>query len=116
VNFDWGTGRPSTAVPVDGFSARWSGFLVAPATGSYVLQTVSDDGVRLVLNGQTLIDQWNDHSPTTHTANSVNLVAGQRVPIRLDFYENGGGATVRLQWRTPGQASFVAVPRDRLAP
>jgi len=116
VDFNWGTGRPTTNVSSDGFSARWTGFVVAPATGSYRFQTVSDDGVRLTVNNQLLVNNWSSHSPTTDTSSSVNLLAGQRVPVTLEYFENTSGAEMRLRWLTPGGNAFVAIPRDRLAP
>jgi len=114
VDFDWGSGAPGAGVTADNFSARWSGTVQAPSTGTYRFQTASDDGVRLWVNGVQLINYWTDHSPTTDTSVGINLVAGVKYDIRLEFYEKGGGATVRLRWLTPGDAAFVAVPASRL--
>ena len=50
----------------------------------------------------------------TDTAAAINLTAGQRVPVVLEYYENLGNAVVRLNWQTPGATSFVAIPRSRL--
>ena len=50
-----------------------------------------DDGVRLWVNGQLLIDQWVDQGPTEWSG-SISLVAQQRYNIQMDYYENGGGA------------------------
>jgi hypothetical protein len=115
VDFDWGTGAPGTGVTADNFSARWSGNLLVPATGTYRFQTESDDGVRLWVNGVQLIDNWTDHSPTLDTSAGINLVAGQSVAILAEFYEKGGGALMRLRWQAPGESSFVAIPAQRLA-
>ena len=46
----------------DNFSVRWSGQVLAPVTGTYTFTTTSDDGVRLYVNGQLLIDNWTDHA------------------------------------------------------
>ena len=116
VDFDWGTGAPGTGVAADNFSVRWSGSVVAPATGSYRFQTSSDDGVRLWVNGALVIDNWTDHAPTDDTSATVNLVAGQSASIVAEYYERGGGAVMRLRWQTPGEAAFVAIPADRLVP
>ena len=88
--------------------------LTVPTSGSYRFRTVSDDGVRLWIGGTQRINNWTDHGPTTDTGSSVSLSAGQRVSIKLEYYEKGGGATVRLQWLTPGSSSYVAVPLNRL--
>jgi YVTN family beta-propeller protein len=116
VDFDWGTGSPGTGVPSDNFSARWTGFLTAPAAGTYRFRTVSDDGVRLWVNGSRLINNWTDHGPTTDTSAAITLSAGQRVPIGLDYYERGGGAVVRLQWLRPGTSQYAPVPASVLTP
>ncbi len=114
IDFGWGTGAPAASVNRDGFSARWTGTVLAPATGSYNLQTVSDDGVRVTLAGSSVISNWNDHSPTTNTSGTVNLVAGQRYPITVEYYENTGGAEMRLRWRVPGSSTYVTVPAAQL--
>jgi cytochrome c peroxidase len=116
VDYDWTTGAPGTGVNADQFSARWSGSLLVPSTGTYRLRTISDDGVRLWVAGTQRINNWSDHGPTTDTTVDLALTAGQRVPIVLEFYENGGGAVMRLQWLTPAAAAYVAVPAVNLTP
>ncbi|MFT3953507.1 MAG: PA14 domain-containing protein [Piscinibacter sp.] len=114
IDFDWGSGAPGTGVTVDNFSARWSGKLIVPASGTYRFQTESDDGVRLRVNGVQLIDNWTDHSPTVDTSAGINLTAGTQVDIVAEFYERGGGALMRLRWQTPGEAAFVSIPSAQL--
>lgn len=114
INFNWGTGSPGTPVPVNQFSVRWSGTIEAPSTGSYRLRTYSDDGVRVWVNGTRVINNWTDHGATYNTSGTINLVAGQRYTISVEYYENGGSAVMRLQWQTPGATSYVAVPASRL--
>ena len=114
VNFDWGTGTPGTGVNADNFAVRWTGKIVVPTTGSYNFQTESDDGVRLSVGGQPLIDNWTDHAPVTDTSAAVTLTAGQVVDVTLEYYENGGGAVMRLRWKPPGSSSYVAIPLAQL--
>lgn len=101
IDFDWGTGSPHPSVPVNVFSVRWTGNLVPPATGSYTFRTTSDDGIRLWVNNVLVIDRWVDQSPTNFAA-VVNLTAGMAVPVKVEYYENGGGAVARLYWTGPG--------------
>jgi PA14 domain len=115
VNFDWGNAAPGPGVPADNFSARWTGFVTMPAAGSYVLRTHSDDGVRLWVAGSRRINNWTDHGPTYNTTTSLTFSAGQKVPVTLEYYERGGGAVIRLEWRPPGASSYVAIPLDRLS-
>jgi hypothetical protein len=113
VNFNWASGSPAVGVGVDNFSVRWTGRVEAPVTGSYQFSTVSDDGIRLWVNGQLVINNWTDHAPTTNTSAAIALTAGVRYTITLEFYERGGGATARLQWSYPGQVTQV-IPQSRL--
>ena len=66
------------------------------------------------MNNVQVVNNWTDHSPTVDTSAGINLVAGQRVDVRMEFYERGGGAVARLRWQIPGDTSFVAVPASRL--
>lgn len=110
VNFNWGTGSTGVAgVGNNLFSVRWNGSLRAPSTGAYQFQTESDDGVRLWVNNVLVIDNWGDHSVTTNTSTSVNLVAGQSYSVRLEFYENGGSAVIKLNWSQPTNSSFTTI-------
>jgi MSHA biogenesis protein MshQ len=114
IDFDWGTGAPGTGVTADNFSARWSGKLIVPVSGTYRFQTESDDGVRLTVNGVRLIDNWTDHAPTLDTGAGINLVAGTQVDIVAEYYERGGGALMRLRWMMPGETAFATVPAAQL--
>jgi glucose/arabinose dehydrogenase len=116
VNFDWGTTTPAgTALTSpDTFSVRWSGKVQAPATGTYTFTTTSDDGVRLSVNNQLIIDNFTDH-PATDNSGTINLTAGQFYDIQLEYYENGGQAVAKLSWSYPGQAQQI-IPAGRLFP
>ena len=115
VNFDWGSGSPAPAVHADSFSARWTGQVRAQAGGAYTFSTVSDDGVRLWVNGQKVVDNWTLHGPTTNTSAAVTLAAGQKYDIKLEYYEHTGGAVARLLWTPPG-GSAQAIPKSQLSP
>ncbi|TDU70794.1 putative Ig domain-containing protein [Prosthecobacter fusiformis] len=104
INFEWGNGSPDPIIPSDKFSVRWTGNVVPAATGTYTFMTTSDDGFRLWVNNVLVINQWNDHAPTNYAA-AVNLTAGTAVPIKVEFYENAGGAVAMLYWNGPGMAS-----------
>ncbi|SFV27039.1 PA14 domain-containing protein [Thermoflavifilum thermophilum] len=113
INFNWGNGSYAQGQNTDLFSVRWTGQVLAPVTGSYTFSTVSDDGVRLWVNSSLLIDNWTDHPPTTNTSNPISLTAGQKYDIVLEYYENQGGAVVKLQWSYPGQSTQI-IPQSQL--
>jgi hypothetical protein len=95
IDFDWSTSAPATAVPADGFSVRWTRS-ASFAAGTYRFSARSDDGVRVWLDGELVIDQWRDAANTTFTAERT-LNAGDHT-VRVEYYENGGTATVRFWW------------------
>ncbi|WP_163998939.1 PA14 domain-containing protein [Pyxidicoccus caerfyrddinensis] len=115
VDFEWGLGSPTNAIAPDTFSARWTGEVVAPATGSYVFQVVADDGIRLWVNNQLLVDQWIPQVPTAYTA-TISLTAGQHYPIRMEFFDQGNISVARLLWTPPGATTAVVIPSTQLHP
>lgn len=112
VNFDFGTGSPAAAIGADSFSVRWLGKIRPQYSEAYTFYTTSDDGVRLRINGQLVIDQWNDHAATVHSG-TVTLQAGQLYDIQLEYYENGGFAVMKLEWQSPSQPRGI-VPANYL--
>jgi hypothetical protein len=112
IDFDWGGSSPDASIGADTFCAYWVGQVQAQYSEIYTFTTVSDDGVRLRVNGQVLVDNWTDHGPTENSG-TIALVAGQKYNICLDYYENGGGATVKLLWSSPSTAKQI-VPKSQL--
>ena len=109
VDFDYGTGAP----PVDGigdnlFAIRWEGTLRVSTGGAWRFYTVSDDGVRLEVDGVSVIDSWQDQAATERTG-EISLSAGTH-DFSLEYYENAGGAVVQLGWQGPGQPKAVMPP------
>jgi PA14 domain len=115
VNFNWGTASPGPGVTAERFSVRWTGQVLAPVTGNYTFTTVSDDGVRLWVNGQLVINNWTNHAATTNNSAPIALTAGTKYAIRMEFYDQTSAAVARLLWAYPGQAQIV-IPQSRLFP
>ncbi|MDH4391918.1 MAG: PA14 domain-containing protein, partial [Aquabacterium sp.] len=111
--FDWGVGAPASGIAADNFSVRWSGEIQAVEAGTYQFRTLSDDGVRVWINGVQLINNWTVHAPTIDTSGGITLAAGQRVSIVVEFQEFGGGAVLQLSWLRPGGA-WAQVPAAQL--
>ncbi len=96
INFNWGTGSPAAGViNNDNFSARWTRQLDLIA-GRYQFAATVDDGLRLWVNNQLIIDQWRDQNPTTFRG-EINISGGW-VPVTMEYYENTGGAMAQLSW------------------
>jgi hypothetical protein len=96
IDFNWGTGSPAPGViGGDRFSARWTQSLDLPA-GHYRFAMTVDDGGRLWVNGHLLIESWRDQPARTYTGDIY--LPGGPVPIKMEYYENGGLAVARLSW------------------
>jgi hypothetical protein len=106
INFPWGLGAPDPALPNDAFSARWTGTIVPAETGTYTFFGTSDDGQRLWVNNTQIIDDWVTQSATTQSG-TIDLVAGQEVPIKMEYYEHNSTATALLEWQTPSQPRAI---------
>jgi alpha-D-xyloside xylohydrolase len=92
---------------VDHFSARWEGALVAPEDGEYEIGLEGDDGFRLYLQGEKIIDDWNN-GPKRYKSAKVTLKKGQKVPLKIDYYQGAAERSLRLAWRTPSQIKALA--------
>ncbi len=114
VNFNWGSGSPDPAIGADTFSVQWTGQVEPMYSETYTFYTTSDDGVRLWVNAQLIIDNWTDHGPTENSG-TIALTAGVKYDISMDFYENGGGAVAELRWSSASQA-YEIIPQTQLYP
>lgn len=112
VNFNWGGSSPDPSIRTNDFAVRWTGKVEARTSETYTFHTQTDDGVRLWVNGQLVIDNWTDHG-NTHDNGDIVFTKGQRYPIRLEYYENGGDARCELSWSTPTIARET-IPRQYL--
>nr|WP_154923948.1 PA14 domain-containing protein [Microbacterium testaceum] len=114
---DWGSGSPVPGVvSSDEFSLRATGLITFPQTGTYQVRTKSDDGTRVWLDDVLLIDRWVDQGPTAADSYAFEARAGEVRRLRIEYYENLGGARVDLQWKTPGAGDFQVVPGSQLRP
>jgi beta-glucosidase len=97
-----GEAQPDQAVPSDNFSIRWSGQLLPPVSGEYVLEAAANDGVRVYLDGKPVIDRWERADNLTASQAKLKLEGGHAYDIRVEYKELERDAGVRLAWRMPG--------------
>ena len=112
VNFNWGSGSPDPSISVDHFTAKWTGSVQPLFSEPYTFSTTTDDGVRLWVNGQLLIDHWVDQG-ATEWSGTINLTAEQHYNIEMDYYENGGSASATLSWSSPSTSKAI-IPQTQL--
>ena len=81
---------------------------------TYTFTTLSDDGARLWVNGQQLINNWTVHPPTENSG-TITLTAGQKYDLKLEYYEHTGGAVAKLSWSSASQTKAI-IPQTQLYP
>jgi beta-glucosidase len=101
VDFDWADRAPVAGLDDDDFSVRWTGEIVAPATGSYTLALRCATACRLFVDGKPVAAGRSDHEPVT-IAGAVPLRAGRAYPLRLELEHEKYDAIAQLLWQTPG--------------
>jgi hypothetical protein len=114
IAFTWNGSSPAPGTVIGGsfWSARWTGQVQARTTGAYTFYTVSDDGVRLWVNDILVIDNWTVHGATEDRA-TVNMVAGQKINIKMEYFQGQFGSEVDLLWSAAGVAK-QPIPTSQL--
>ncbi len=112
VNFNWGGGSPA-GISNDNFKARFTGYVQTLDAGAYTFYVTADDGIRLWVNGQLLIDKWINQGATEYSA-TLNLEACKKYAIKIEYYENGGDAVCKLEWSGP-VISRKSIPTAQLS-
>lgn len=116
VDFVWGDSAPDPRVDHDRFSVRWTGWVQPRVSGEHTFYISSDDGARLWVNGVLVLEDWNGHgAPSTPLPGTVKLVlrAGEKYTIRLDYFDGGGGASIKLWWSAAGMPVEI-IPASQL--
>ncbi len=115
VNFNWGGSGPAPSIGKSNYVVRWTGSVQPQFSQPYTFYTTADDGVRLFVNGQWLINDWSNQ-PATVESNTITLAAQQLYNIELDYYyQNDNGAQAALSWSSPSTPQAV-IPQTQLYP
>lgn len=97
IRFQWTLFSPDPAVNYDHFSVRWKGFITAPESGDFNIGIDGNDGYRLYIGNQLVVDTWNGQSYHT-TMNRYSFKKGVAYPIRIEYKEASGNSWFRLVW------------------
>jgi YD repeat-containing protein len=112
VDFNAGYGAIASGLGTDHVSARWTGYIGSAhqqGIQEYTFYVAADDGVRLWIDGQLIIDSWST-GPAFEKQGRIVLEAGRRYSIRLEYFEHEGTASAQLSWKTAGLAKQVVAP------
>jgi RHS repeat-associated protein len=112
VNANW-TSPPPGLTSTTNWAARFTGEILLPSTGTYTFWTDSDDGSRLFIDDQLVVDFWSDHAMNMSSAGTFNnSTANTRHRIRVDYYQDQGGAGLQLYWQPPGGTQAIVPGAD----
>jgi len=106
---------PAGLSQLDDFSARWIGSLDAPEDGEYEFGVEGDDGYRLYLDDALVLERWENGGKRMATKR-LALRKGQRVNVKLEYYQATSDRSLRLAWRTPGAIRALAESRPAVDP
>lgn len=112
INFNWGTAKPHRDVNADNYSVRWQGKIQPRESGEYIFYINSDNGRRLWIDNQLIIDKWLDDYDIEYSGKII-LEANKLYDIKLEYFESVGGASCKLEWISQRQPREV-VPRSQL--
>lgn len=113
VNFNWVALAPVPEVTANYFMVRWSGWVTPEFAEAYTFYVFSDDGCRLWVNGELIINSW--VTSTFERTGIVTLAAGVPAEIVLEYYERTGNARAELSWSSPSCPKEI-IPAARLKP
>ena len=115
VNMDLDRGEsPASNLPHEKFSIRWEGKIQSDEAGTYNLRLTHDDGARVWINDELIIDEWQDQSASESSA-EVNFEENQKKDIKIEYYENQIHAVAILRWTKPDGTKEVVPKRNLYA-
>ena len=104
VNFDPVNNPPDPYTNYRHKSMRWTGYITPNVSGAYKIGVNSDDGIRLWLNNELVVDEWHNRGATTDQV-AITMEAGKKYAIKLEYFDNGGDAICQLLWEVPNNTN-----------
>jgi beta-glucosidase len=114
VDFSWGDSGVSPQL-LSKYSVRWTGVLVPPESGDYLVGFTGEDGFRVTLDGASLVEDWTLHRPANTETKQLHLEKGHSYPLRIEYFQNIRISEARLIWSLPGGEEAQAVDAARNA-
>ena len=107
VDHEWIQAPDIAGIAEGNFSARWTGIIRPTKTADYKIAVKGDDGYRLWIDNKLVIDYWSDHQAIEKNV-TLPLQEGKTYRIKLEYYQNGGDASVSFAWYEPKDENFNA--------
>jgi beta-glucosidase len=114
VDFAWGDTGMSPEL-LKNYSARWTGVLVPPVSGDYLIGFTGQDGYRVWLDNALVTEDWNIHHPASTLTKKMHLDKDHPYPIKIEYFQDIRSAEARFIWSLPDQGGLEAVEAARNA-
>ncbi len=98
IDFDWAVGSPDEKVPADNFAVRWTGKIIPPKTGTYLLGIKADDGYRMYINGEQVIRKWDITDSQTVDTATYDFKKGKEYHVVVEYFDRSNNALISLMW------------------
>ncbi len=112
IDCNWRSYSPDPCIGADTFSVRWTGQVEPVYSETYTFYTKTDDGARLWVDGNQIVNKWQNQTATEWSGTAV-LTAGRKYDIKMEYYDNTGDALAQLRWSSASQAKQI-IPQARL--
>jgi beta-glucosidase len=114
VDFRWGTSGATPQLSQN-YSVRWTGILAPAVTGDYVLGFSGQDGYRLWIDGNLIVEDWTPHRPATVQTKQLRLLQNHAYAIKIEYFQTVRFAEARLLWSIPKMEEQAAQAAARNA-
>jgi outer membrane protein OmpA-like peptidoglycan-associated protein len=104
IDFDWNFRPPGPGLPAQYFSVRWTGWLLAPSTGRFLLHAQVDDGLRVWVDEELVLDEWRPQVVHDFTA-TVTLTQGRAYRLRVEYFQDILHTRAFLNWSPPEESN-----------
>ncbi len=105
IYFIRGEGNSIGDLPSENYSVRWSAALKPPVSGEYTLSVTADDGYRLFIDNDTIMDSWSVYGLSS-TRSTYTFKEDEEYQFRLEYFQRAWNAEVKLEWGLPGSNSY----------
>ncbi|MDP2236000.1 MAG: alpha-L-fucosidase [Bacteroidales bacterium] len=125
IDFNWVRNTPGFPISEDHFSAVWEGYIQPEFSEEYIFSALADDGMKLIIDGKLIIDQWENHAEESESeamrksrneglSGKIKLKKEQLYPIRIEYYESLQNASISLFWQSKSQEKEVVSQKNLL--
>jgi len=117
IDFDWVRNTPGAPIREDDFTATWTGYLEPRFSEAYTFEAEADDGIRVWIADRLVVDQWDGGEAPAGaeglSGRGVRLAAGEKYPIRVEYFETKQNASAHLFWSSRSQTRVI-IPQAQL--